>query len=102
MTLNGRELKLKRIATLAVIPLFFACSAAIVQSPQSASMADPLFGISYDPQKVTFGEAPAKIRMLCSYLGDPKLWKGKLWMYGSIALAIALWSYGYVFVQFGV
>jgi hypothetical protein len=28
--------------------------------------------------------------------------KGKLWMYGSIALAIALWAYVYLFVQFGV
>jgi hypothetical protein len=26
--------------------------------------------------------------------------KGKLWMYGSIALAAALWAYVYLFIQF--
>ena len=28
--------------------------------------------------------------------------KGKTWMYGSIALAVALWLYVYLFVQFRV
>jgi hypothetical protein len=37
-------------------------------------MDDPLFGISYDPQKVHFEEAPALISKVCPSLRGRKLW----------------------------
>src|SRR5258707_1362169 len=37
-------------------------------------MADPLFGITYNPQEVHFEEAPASVSQLCRMLRGRKLW----------------------------
>jgi hypothetical protein len=42
-------------------------------------MADPLFGISYNPQRVHFEEAPKSISVLCAGLRDRKLWVYARW-----------------------
>jgi hypothetical protein len=42
-------------------------------------MDDPLFGISYDPQRVHFEQAPRSIAELCPDLRNRKLWVFARW-----------------------
>ncbi len=75
---------IRRIGLLGMSLALLASPAAITGSQQRIAMADPLFGIPYDPQEVRFEEAPAKIRRFCPYLRDQKLWTGKLWIYAHL------------------
>lgn len=57
------------------IALMFGDSTSGAQKKKHVHlMADPLFGIAYNPQEVKFEEAPALIRRLCLNLRDRKMW----------------------------
>jgi hypothetical protein len=57
--------------------MLLVCSPSQTQSQQT--IADPIFGITYDPQKVRFDAAPASIGALCRGLQGKKLWVYARW-----------------------
>jgi len=67
-------------AASSVCLLFLGSLPGLSQS--RARMSDPVFGIGYDPLKVHFDAAPAKISSFCSEAKGKKYWLYAYWQDG--------------------
>jgi hypothetical protein len=67
-------------AASSIFLLFLGALPSRAQSP--ARMSDPVFGIGYDPLKVHFEVAPARISSLCSEAKAKKYWLYAHWQDG--------------------
>jgi len=60
-------------STQTVCLALFWLAAAVTSQTQNL-MTDPIFGISYDPRRVRFEEAPAKISSACPQIRNERAW----------------------------
>jgi hypothetical protein len=74
--LNCRRSRSLTHGVLIVLALL-VCNPSQTKSQQT--IADPIFGITYDPQRVHFDAAPASIVALCRGLQSKKLWVYARW-----------------------